>query len=222
MSLALELRRRWWRTRVAGTPLAAHYAAPLPDRRKRVAELEFLALDFETTGLDPATDRILSIGWVPVQRLRLVLAGAGYRLLRGERGVGHSATIHGLVDADVDAGAAAGQVVPELLQQLSGRVLIAHGGAIELMFLARLCRELYAAPPTLLCYDTLRSERLLQPDLANQPGALRLSSCRERAGLPAYAAHNAASDALACGELFLAQLHRIGDPQQLRLADILL
>jgi DNA polymerase-3 subunit epsilon len=39
-------------------------------------------------------------------------------------------------------------------------------------------------------------------------GSLTLARCRQRYHLPEYQAHHALSDAVACGELFLAQAYR--------------
>jgi DNA polymerase-3 subunit epsilon len=50
------------------------------------------------------------------------------------------------------------------------------------------------------------------------PGALRLTTARAHLGLPRYAAHEALTDALACAELYLAQVDRLsgGQPMSLR------
>ena len=50
------------------------------------------------------------------------------------------------------------------------------------------------------------------------PGALRLATARAHLGLPRYSAHEALTDALACAELYLAQVARLsgGHPMTLR------
>ena len=58
MGLFDSMRRASARRKATGA-LGAFYAEPLRDDR-------YLAVDIETTGLDPSTDRLLSIGWVPV------------------------------------------------------------------------------------------------------------------------------------------------------------
>ena len=57
--------------------------------------LRLLAVDLETTGLDPQRDEILSIGMVPVDGLSIVLSGARHMVVRGARSVGQSAVVHG-------------------------------------------------------------------------------------------------------------------------------
>ena len=54
-----------------------------PARSTPLEELELLAVDMETTGLNPRRDRIVSVGWVPVCGRVIDLAGAGYHVVRG-------------------------------------------------------------------------------------------------------------------------------------------
>ncbi|MFN3591404.1 MAG: hypothetical protein ACK4TG_04375, partial [Thermaurantiacus sp.] len=97
------------------------------------------------------------------------------------------------------------EVLAALLADLAGRVLVAHCAAIERRALLRAARNLHgvALPVRSLC--TLAMERHLAPNLVGGE-AYRLGPSRQRRGLPAYAAHDALTDALAAGELFLAQL----------------
>ena len=41
---------------------------PLPSNSDRISEIEVVALDFETTGLNPQTDHVIAAGWVLIQR----------------------------------------------------------------------------------------------------------------------------------------------------------
>ncbi|TIC87573.1 DNA polymerase III subunit epsilon [Nocardioides sp. GY 10113] len=201
-------------------PLAAYYAAPVPDDRTPAAELRLLAVDVETTGLDPATDRVLSVGFVPVDGDAIVLAGARQVIVRPEEpeepddpddpdaGVGQSAVFHGLTDDVVAAGAPLAEAVEATLEACAGRVLLAHWATLEVGLLSRACERHFGAPFVPPVVDTLLLARRLSrrsPD-ETRSGELRLWSARERYGLPRYAAHAALTDALACAELYLAQV----------------
>ena len=75
---------------------------PFPARGTQVNQLVFLAVDLETTGLDPQRDEILSIGHVPIRHLGIPLrdsacaqrcagrcgAAVGADRLRRRRGAG--------------------------------------------------------------------------------------------------------------------------------------
>lgn len=189
--------------RKATGALAELYATPVRDDR-------WLAVDVETTGLDPAADRLLSIGWVPVDGDEIILGGAGHVILRGAGGegsVGHSATLHGLTDDAVAAGTDPADAVAMLLRALAGRTLLAHFADLETGFLDRACRTHFGAGLTVPVADTMEREFRRFRDEHRQPrrGDLRLWAVRERYGLPPYKAHHALTDALAGAELWLAQ-----------------
>lgn len=213
-----ERRQRALRSAAPG-PLRDHLAVPLPDPATPLADLRLLALDLETTGLDPRTDRVLSLGWVPVDGGSIVLGGARRFVVRDEGaagagdggGVGQSATVHGLTDDALAAGVPLADAVAALLEALAGRVLLAHFARIETGFVAAACERLWGGAPAFAVVDTFdlegralsgqRGARGQEPE----PGALRLWAVRERRGLPVYRAHEALTDALACAELYLAQ-----------------
>lgn len=190
-------------------PLQALAAAAPPGDATAVAEVEFLALDVETTGLDPRTDHLLSVGWVPVIGREIVLAGACELTIRppGEVDVGASATFHRLTDDQLSHAAPLSDVLPRLLGALHGRVLLAHHTPIELGFLAEATLAAYGARPPVAAVDTLSLQhRLLPTHHREAGGSLRLDAARRTFGLPRYTAHHALADALAAGELLLAQV----------------
>lgn len=215
------LRQLLYAGRAAGTPMARHYALPLPSLSTPWHEAELLAVDFETSGLDTRRDRILSMGWVRICGARIHMDSAQHLLVASAESVGQSATVHGLTDTDIADGLPLSEAVQQLLGALEGRVLVAHGAPIELNFLASACRRCFGVPPTLRYIDTLALERRIRRHEVDPSGYLRLHACRERYGLPSYRAHNAAIDAQACAELLLAQAGRIGDEARLRLRDLM-
>lgn len=192
-------------------PLADLAAAPVVDRQTPVEEVELLALDLETTGLDPRRHEVLSIGLVPVSGAGIHLEGARHWTVRPRGEVGESATVHGLTDDALADAPPLEDVLPDLVRALTGprrRVLLAHFAQIETDFLDAASRAVYGIPlPQLQVVDTLHLElsSLGRPIHEVPAGRVRLDACRRVRGLPRYSAHNAATDALACAELFLAQ-----------------
>ena len=202
-----ERRLRALRSAAPG-PLRDYLSVPLPAPSVPLSDLRLLAVDIETTGLDPGTDRILSIGYVPVDGGSVVLGGAGRVVVRDDVGVGHSATVHGLTDDTLAGGEPLADAVASLLAALTGRVLLAHFARIETGFLSAACERLWGTPMPCVVVDTLELEHRVVSERGRRvpaPGALRLWAARERHGLPVYRAHEALTDALACAELYLAQ-----------------
>lgn len=190
-------------------PLRELAAAPPPDDATPVAHVEFLALDVETTGLDSRTDHLLSLGWVPVVGTRVVLAHARELRVRPpeEVDVGSSATIHRLTDDQLSDAAPLADALPLLLRALHGRVLLAHHAPIEVEFLTEATVSAYGSRPPLTAVDTMALQHRLQADVHGEvTGSLRLDAARRVFGLPRYSAHHALTDAMAAGELLLAQV----------------
>lgn len=188
------------------------YDVPRPAADTSLEHLPLLAVDIETTGLDPAKDRVLSIGWVPVNGGEIDLSGSGYELINtaGADSVGHSATIHGLTDEELSWGTRPDVAVDRLLRALAGRALLAHYASIEREFLGALCREHYGSGLSVPVVDTFAIERRHMERMGTFPRGedLRLPRVRARYELPEYRSHNALTDALACAELYLAMKAR--------------
>ena len=189
-------------------PLHDYLSVPFPAPGTPVDELRLLAVDIETTGLDARSDRLLSVGFVPVDGGDIVLGGAGRVLVRAGSEVGQSATVHGLTDDELARGVPLPDAVAAVLEALAGRALLAHFARVETGFLSAACERLWGTGMPCVAVDTMELERgLVETGWGSEPdaGALRLWTARGRRGLPVYKAHEALTDALACAELYLAQ-----------------
>ena len=203
--------------------LRDYLSAPLPSPTTPVAQLRLLAVDLETTGLQPGRDSVVAVGFVPVQGGRVQLAGARQFVVRPPGDVGQSARFHGLTDDVVAAGSALEGVLAEVLGALRGCVLLAHHADLEVGFLSAACEQLLGGPLPCAVVDTMAlEERLTRHRWPEEPppGSMRLGAARGRRGLPRYRAHDALTDAVACAELYLAQVAELGD-DRLLLRDLL-
>lgn len=184
--------------------LSVPFATPDTDWR----QARYLAIDLELTGLDLRTSEILSIGYVPINGMDLVNAGATQVIVTPKGEVGQSASIHGLTDDQVAAGLPLADAMPLVLEALAGRVLVAHHAQVEVGFLSRACQALYGRPLIVRSIDTMALQRRvlrIGSDAEVRAGVLRLHAARDHFGLPRYRSHLALTDAIAAGELFLAQ-----------------
>jgi len=157
-----------------------------------------LAVDIETTGLDPRRDDILSLGWVSVRRDRIDLGDAYPEA---------SAIVHRITDDQAARGERLDDVLAELLKQLAGKVMIAHHASVEKGFLNAACQRLYGVGLPVPVVDTqvVAKRTFERRHIAFKDSDLRLHALSGRYNLPRYGAHNALNDALAAAELFLAQ-----------------
>ncbi|MEM9314110.1 MAG: 3'-5' exonuclease [Pseudomonadota bacterium] len=215
----LGLRRRLaLRARAAPEELAEAWARPLLKATTPVDKLPLLACDAEMSGLDPRRDELLSLGWVAIDEGELRLDSTAELRLSSEGGVGQSATIHHLRDCELDGGLALEPALRRFLHAATGRVLVFHNAALDMAFLNRAARRCWGLPLLLPYVDTLRMEeqRLRRLDKPLSEGCLRLPECRARYGLGPHRGHSAFTDALATGELLLAQVAARGSGLLLR------
>lgn len=199
-----------------------HYLSqPLIDKKNLVKDVEFLVLDFETTGLDANKEKIISVGYTVIKNLHVIPSLSTHILVNPkqvltEENVG----IHQLTDDELKLGIPLTEAMDKLLLAMAGRVLIAHFDKIEKSFIYQACWSLYqinALPMTML--DTLKIEQKKLQKLQQhlKPESLRLFSLRDKYNLPRYKAHNAMQDAISTAELFLAQLDYMGEKQLIKL-----
>lgn len=207
--LSLDYRRRRLLKRLPPGALRDFYSVPFPTPGSDCRKLQFVALDLETTGLDPQRDDILSVGLVELNGMQIDLGSATHRLVRTDRAIPeNSAVIHHITDDRAASGEELETVVGDLLQLLAGKILIAHHARVEMEFLGRACEHYFGSRFLMPVVDTLQIERrrLERRNQTFRAKQMRLAELRERYHLPRYRLHNALSDALAAAELFLAQL----------------
>ena len=206
--LTPEVRRRWRLRKTPAGPLHDYLAIPFPKRSRDYRQVDYLAVDLETTGLDAKKDHILSVGYVVVHGNRIDLGSARHRLVRTARAIPEeSAVIHQITDDQAARGDALQAVLADLLADLAGKVMIAHHAAVERGFLSNACKRVFGAGLLVPIIDTQAvARRTFERRHVSFKGSdLRLHALGDRFNLPRYGAHNALSDALAAAELFLAQ-----------------
>ena len=115
---------------------SAYRDAALPGLRTPWREVTFSVIDLETTGLDPASDEIISFAAVTVEGGRVRLDDARYELIRPTRMPdADTIRIHGLRDADLVDAPPLSERLDVLLAALTGRAVVAHVAAVERGFL---------------------------------------------------------------------------------------
>lgn len=168
--------------------------------------LEALActvFDTETTGLDPAGgDEIIQIGAVRVLNGK-ILRGEGFdQLVDPGRSIPEaSIPYHGIHPEMVRGQPRITEVLPAFHAYAAETVLVGHNVAFDMRFLQlkEQATGLRFAQPVL---DTLLLASIAQPHEPSQS----LEAIAERLGVQIDLRHNAASDALATAQVFLALL----------------
>ncbi|KPZ70439.1 DNA polymerase III PolC-type [Shewanella sp. P1-14-1] len=194
---------------------------------KPLSTSRLMAVDLEMTGLDPLKDEIISIGIVPIELdtipCSIPLTKAQQCMVNIDGSVGQSATVHGIVDQHVSEGASLIDAMEWFIDRTQGHILVAHHAPMDISFIQSHLAKVYNRQIRLPFIDTLATEkqRLLRQHDVLKEGSLRLDACRQRYGLPTYSGHAALVDAIACAELFIAQVNSIGDSQKLTVSEFI-
>jgi len=184
-------------------------AVPFPSPKTAFENVPILSVDFETTGLNAVSDKLLSVGYVQMQHSQIQLGKSYHKIINtGQKLKTSNVLIHRITDNKQAQGESLETVIENLLQALAGKVMLVHFSRIERQFLQQACLELYGLAPVFPMIDTLvlAKKRLDKRDIAYDPSELRLTNLRSHYHLPNHFAHNALNDAVATAELLLAQL----------------
>ncbi|MFB2650412.1 exonuclease domain-containing protein [Shewanella mangrovisoli] len=214
---------RWRALRCQHRLFKDYYQSLVPLLELPISRAPLMAMDLEMTGLNPLQDQILSIGLVPIENGAIPLMGAQQKLVQIQGSVGQSATIHGILDNHLTEAVTIEEAMAWFVAHTRGHVLVAHHSPLDCRFLQQDILSIYHQTIVLPAIDTLLLEkhRLLREHSVLKEGSLRLGACRERYGLPIYGAHSALTDALACGELLLAQVASMGGAEELKVGELL-
>jgi DNA polymerase III subunit epsilon len=193
-----------WRSRVFPSP--------------RWDEVAIWALDLETTGLHPDADHIISVGMVPI-RAGVIRYGERWHRLVRPTGVATLPTegirAHHILPSELADAPPFGELLPDIDARLREGALLVHYADLDLRFLRRAYRQCRRAWPKPVVLDTVTlvlrwHDRQQQWTPHPPPARTALSDARAAFHLPAYASHDALSDALATAELFLVLRDRLG------------
>ena len=157
---------------------------------------EFVAFDLETTGLSPKTDKIIEIGAVVMKNGREIsryqtFVDPHQKLLK------ETTDLTGITDEMLKGAPSIRQVLPEFLEFVGDRVLVAHNADFDTAFIREACRKL-GYDYTFTSADTL----VLSQNLMTKLSRHKLNIVAAALSLPEFNHHRAADDAVTCGLIF--------------------
>ncbi|CAM4372711.1 exonuclease domain-containing protein [Vibrio agarivorans] len=198
---------------------------PQPSLSEDLISQQFVALDFEMTGLEAERDKILSIGLVHLNCNEINLCSSHEIYLdHGDYVKKESAEINEIVPQQLVNATEPTAALDELLTHLKGKIVVAHSACIERSFLNAQVKAAYGLE-CLPCHfvDTLQLEKKYSyAGLSKSHQSYQLNDLRRHYNLPDYYAHSAASDAFACAELFLVQLSKLKLKFESKISDVII
>ncbi|MBI9106055.1 MAG: 3'-5' exonuclease [Spirochaetales bacterium] len=179
---------------------------------KKLKELYFTAIDFETTGLYPAADKIVEIGAV-----KFNLSGEEFRfsglINPGMKMPKKASEVNGINDSMLEGQPEAEAIFPDFLEFIEGSVLVAHNIGFDAGFLTSTAAFLDLKVSDLPCLDTLHLARQFLVGLASYS----LGNIAKAVGINIENAHRAEDDAEACMKIFFECLKKLPGYPELEL-----
>jgi DNA polymerase-3 subunit epsilon len=182
-----------------------------PDRAATLDSVRFVVFDTETSGLDLAKNRILSIAGIAVRGLEVRMDDVFDAFVeQSDVGGATAAVVHGLISGDLAGGATELDAASEFLRFVGDSVLVAHHAAFDVRMLQKSISGCQGAKVWSPVIDTAHLAKRVEVGLMSSGAAhgtddreaYRLDQLVERYGIEVPERHTAAGDALATALLF--------------------
>lgn len=199
--------------------LYAYLNAGQPSKKSLIRDCQLVAVDFETTGLDPRKSEIISMGFCPIHDNVIRLSDCLHITIKTEQDLtSENVAIHGLTHDVLSQGMTQKQALLKFIELTKDKIIVAHYHSIERNFIQRLAKKLLGQNIPLSFLDTylFAKKRMHRRQQVIVSDSLRLFSLRKQQGLPYYKAHNALEDAISTAELYLAQKQTLDAPEEKR------
>jgi DNA polymerase III subunit epsilon len=168
---------------------------------------EAVAIDCETTGLDPRRDDVVTVAAIPIKGSR-ILASARYEaMVKPRAGMKAEAIkVHRLREGDLAGGRTMEEVLPELLRFIGSRPLVGYYLEFDLTMINRHARRLIGIelPNRRIEVSRLHYERKYGGAPPGVEVDLSFAAILADLGLPILDQHDAFSDALMTAMMYLA------------------
>jgi DNA polymerase-3 subunit epsilon len=206
---------RWWLGPGSDLPqglagaLKAWRRLPEPDLDRPLADLRWVVVDTESSGLDPARDRLLSVGACAVRRQAVHLGESFEVCIRqAQPSAEENILVHGISGSTQLAGVDAPEALVAFLEFLRGDVPVAFHAAFDAALIARALRTHLGVKLRRRWFDAAQLLVALFPEQADDMRTL--DQWLAHFGVRGYARHDALSDAFATAQLLLVAMERAG------------
>lgn len=197
------------------------------DAERPLDRFGFVVLDLETTGTDPRTDRVVSLGAVRLREGRVRLGDTFYELVNPGRDIPVEAIkVHGIKPDMIENARHGALVVEDFLGFLGRDILVAHYARFDLSIINSVMRGRYGFPLQNLVLDTvLMCEGVVMPSdpygIGRDRSRCSLEALAGRFGLRLPERHTAMGDALTTAMIFQRMLARLAELDGTKLKDLL-
>jgi DNA polymerase III epsilon subunit family exonuclease len=186
------------------------------DASQSVADTTFVAFDFETTGLHPATDRIIELGAVKF-RGRDVLGTFDMLVNPGIPVTEGAVNVSGITAEMLVSKPAVNEALPDFVTFIEDAVLVAHNAPFDMSFLRAALEIAGMGQVSNTVIDTQVLAQKAYPRLKSYS----LQNLVAELGIAQGNAHRALDDAVMCKDLFLTCAEALSFMGEITLGEVL-
>lgn len=171
-----------------------------------IREATFIAVDLETTGLDPKKDDIIAVATIPIRNMKIILRDAFFSLVRPGSFCLESMKYHGICEEDLENAPDFSSISERLYSVLNG-ILVGHCVEIDYSFLRQAFKRVGIKFKTPYV-DIVEIEKWIRRKTSHSPKCedLNLDALIRAYGLKASYRHNALADAFFAAQIFQIQV----------------
>lgn len=181
--------------------------------------IRFVVFDTETTGLNPNSDKILSIGCVAVYDMKIKISDQFEFYVKQQQFNPETVKIHGLLKEGVVSKVDEETAIIDFLAFIKNAVLVAHHAAFDVAMINAALKRM-GLPK--LKNKVLDTGHLFHKTKQNASQShFSLDDLSQRFKIPLHDRHTASGDAYITALLFLKLVSQLNKNQNLKLNDLL-
>ncbi|TCK69389.1 DNA polymerase-3 subunit epsilon [Winogradskyella wandonensis] len=181
--------------------------------------IRFVVFDTETTGLSSKTDRILSIGCIAINDLKINVADQLEIYVKQDHFNTNTVKIHGLLKEGKNAKYEESQAIIAFLDYVKDAVLIAHHAAFDVAMINAALKRLDLPRLKNKVLDT--GHLFQKAKLDTSKAHFSLDELSQRFNIPLHDRHTASGDAYITSILFLKLISKLSAKDKVKLKDLL-
>lgn len=184
-----------------------------------INKVRFVVFDTETTGLNPKEDRVLSIGCVAINDLKVKVSDQLECYLKQEQFNSDTVKIHGLLKEGKLTKIPENEAIIQFLDYVKNAVLVAHHAAFDVAMINNALKRLGLPKLKNKVLDT--GHLFQKTKLDTTKPHFGLDELSERFNIPLHDRHTASGDAFITALLFLKIVTQLNTNENLKLRDLL-
>lgn len=169
----------------------------------------YTVIDVESSGLDPASDRILSIGAVKILKNEIIVSQVFEKYIdQGNLGV-ENVVVHGILKNGKEEKISEERAIIMLLDFIKNSIIVGHSISFDISMLNSTLKRLGCGKLKNKSLDTLSMYKRFNSTGSNIVRPISLDDLSKEFNIPASDRHTAAGDVMITAILFLKLLSRM-------------